>query len=178
MFANPRHDPIDGDLDLNAHRAFRQRQHLGNLTRRQPFLPIEQEYRAAAFGKVIDETSHQLFYFRFNQAAIRRICIVGGGNCGLSPRRESLRATNIVAAPGTPSGNGSIHCGRRHRDRLRRCRSAAMRHAISRSRRRRCSRPHRTPSCCAENSRRTGKRSGNRDHRKPEKLNHHSRSQK
>ena len=79
MFANPRHDPIDGDLDLNAHRAFRQRQHLGNLTRRQPFLPIEQEYRAAAFGKVIDETSHQLFYFRFNQAAIRRICIVGGG---------------------------------------------------------------------------------------------------
>ena len=80
MFANARHDPVDGDFDLDAHRTFGERQRPGDFARRQPLLPVEQEHRAATFGKVVDQAAYQLLDFGFQQAAIGSLSVVGGGN--------------------------------------------------------------------------------------------------
>ena len=178
MRAYAGHDPVDGDLDLDPHRALGERQRLGDLALRQPLLPVEQEHRAAAFGQIVYETANQLLDFGLYQPAIGSVFAVGGGNFGRSARWESPRTRGSGGAYGTPSDTGSPRCARRRRGRRRCFRSSAARRGTSRRRRRRCSRPRRRPPCCAENSRRTGKRSGNRDHRKPGKRNRRSRLRK
>lgn len=105
MRAYAGHDPVDGDLDLDPHRALGERQRLGDLARRQPLLPVEQKHRAAAFGQIVYETAHQLLDFGLYQPAIGSVFAVGGGisvdqrDGNLLEREAAAARTGLLQIP-------------------------------------------------------------------------------